>query len=133
MDSGDGKSAVKLARKAVDHWVNKSEKLETRDYPKSFEKRRGVFVTLHTYPDKDLRGCVGFVEPVHHLVHGIIEASVYACQDQRFPPVSKEELKKIIVEVSVMTEPEQLFVKPEDRLEMIKLGKDGLIIVRGAS
>ena len=40
-----------------------------------------------------LRGCIGFIEPVLPLYQAVIQTSVYAaCRDQRFPPVSEEEL-----------------------------------------
>jgi uncharacterized protein (TIGR00296 family) len=131
MNSREGKTAVKIARQAVETWVTTGKHFVTREYPKSFEKKQGVFVTLHTYPEKDLRGCIGFVEPVYHLIQGIVEAAVHACQDPRFPSMTKEELDKIIVEVSVLTEPERLEVPPSERPKSIKKGEDGLIIRKG--
>jgi uncharacterized protein (TIGR00296 family) len=131
MDSRDGKRAVRIARKAIEEWVRNRKKLVTRDYPHSFEEKRGVFVTLHTYPDRGLRGCIGFPEPVHHLINGIIEAAVHACEDPRFPSLSPEELDRIIIEVSVLTKPEPLKVPPAQRPKAIKRGKDGLIIRSG--
>lgn len=131
MKPTDGKAAVRLARQAAELWVTSKQRLEPKRFPKSFDEKRGVFVTLHTYPEKELRGCIGFPEPVYALKKGIVEAAVHACKDPRFPPLDKKELNKVIIEVSVLTEPEMLFEAPEDRVKAVRIGKDGLIIIKG--
>jgi hypothetical protein len=132
MNLEEGKFAVSLARKVIENWVKNREVLEPKDYPKSFERKSGVFTTLHTYPSKDLRGCIGFPEPVFPLIKAIVQSAIEATQDPRFPPLGSEELNKIIVEVSVLTPPELIEVnKPEDYPKKIKIGKDGLIVRKG--
>jgi hypothetical protein len=132
MDIMHGEFAVKLARRALERWTMKGEMLQRPECGREFAAKSGVFTTIYTYPKKELRGCIGFPTPVMPLVDAIIESAVSAAQDPRFPDIRKEELKKIIVEVSVLTKPEKIIVKsPEEYAGQIKIGRDGLIIRRG--
>ena len=122
-----GKKLVKLAREAV-----KTRKI-THDYEKGLDIKRGVFVTIETYPEGDLRGCIGFPEPIYPLGEGVQRAAIAAAyQDPRFPPLTEEEMDKVVFEVSVLTEPELIEVgKHEEYFEKIEKGKDGLILQNG--
>ena len=134
MDEKNGMMAVKIAREAIGLWVRSKEKLDpkAKDYPKIFDDPAGVFVTLHTHPSKELRGCIGFPEPIFPLIKALIEAAVASTQDPRFPPLEEDELDKILVEVSVLTKPDPIKVKdPKDYPKKIRIGKDGLIVRRG--
>lgn len=132
MNTKQGEFAVRLARKAIDEWVGKGERIERPKCDKCFLVKSGVFTTLYTYPGRDLRGCIGFPSPVLPLVDGIIEAAISATQDPRFPSLDKSELDKIIIEVSILTKPEKISVKkPEEYTKKIRIGRDGLIIRRG--
>jgi uncharacterized protein (TIGR00296 family) len=126
----EGKFAVKLAREAIEQYLNSGIKIEPPGNisSKLFEKR-GVFVTLKRYPSMELRGCIGYPEPIMPLVFATIDASISAAtRDPRFYPVRPEELKNLIVEVTVLTPPELLNVPPERLPEEIKVGRDGLIV-----
>jgi uncharacterized protein (TIGR00296 family) len=128
-----GAKLVKLARKSVENFFeNKKLKTEKVSDAKLKEKR-GVFVTIETYPEKNLRGCVGIISKHYELHEGVQRAAVSAAfEDTRFPPLKKEELEKIIFEVSILTEPELIKVKkPDEHFEKIKIGEDGLIIQNG--
>ncbi len=119
----EGKKLVKLARDTIkSSFENKEIKLEESE-------KRGVFVTIHTHKDHQLRGCIGFPEPILPLNEAIIQASKSsAFSDPRFLPLRKEELDKVIIEVSILTLPELVKVeKPEEYLEKIKVSRDGLI------
>jgi len=128
----DGELAVRIARAVVDSHV-KREKPPGFDVPPIFKENSGVFVTLTTYPDDNLRGCIGYPEPVMPLIDAIKDSAVSASsRDPRFPPVKPEELKKIKVEVSLLTPPAEVIVKsPREFVKNIKVGEDGLIIQRG--
>ncbi len=122
-----GKKLVQFARQAV------VAKFEDNAFDiTGFDEPAGVFVTIHTFPDNQLRGCIGFPEPVFALRKALVEAAQAAAfSDPRFPQLEKEELDKIIFEVSVLTEPQLIRAgKPEDYLKEIKVGRDGLIIER---
>ena len=90
-------------------------------------------MTLHTYPGRELRGCIGYPEPVLPLEKALTECAVHACQDSRFSPVQKPELPKIVVEVSILTKSELIECNPREYPKHVKIGKDGLIIRKGWS
>ncbi len=101
----------------------------------AIEEPRGVFVTLHTYPKMELRGCIGFVRPDHRLADAAaLAAKLAGLEDGRFPPVKLSELKNIIFEVSALSVPQA--IKSEDaasRQKAVHIGTDGLIIQYGGA
>ena len=132
MDLKEGRLAVELARKTAEAWASGKDIPKT-ELPKIFQENRGAFVTLHTYPGRELRGCIGYPEPILPLQKAIADCSVHACQDPRFPPVKESELGKIIFEVSVLTKPELIECSPKEYPRHVKIGQDGLIIRKGWS
>jgi hypothetical protein len=127
----EGKLAVKIARGVIEKYV-KNEEITAKDYPESFKEKSGVFVTINTYPKKELRGCIGYPEPVMPLIDAIIDSAKNACHDPRFPELKKDELNSIVVEVSLLTKPELVKTdNTKDYPEKIKIGRDGLIAESG--
>jgi uncharacterized protein (TIGR00296 family) len=127
----DGKRAVEIARAVVERHVRR-ERMPEFDVPAGFREKSGVFVTLTTFPDDDLRGCIGFPEPVEPLIDALVDSAVSAAsRDPRFHSVRPEELDGIKIEVSLLTPPEELV--PEKTMDlpgMILVGEDGLIVQR---
>jgi uncharacterized protein (TIGR00296 family) len=102
------------------------------DLGKSFQGKQGVFVTIHTYPTRELRGCIGIPLPVMPLQEAIIESAQSATRDPRFPPLTHEELASIIIEVTILTPPEIIKVtQPTEYPTHITIGRDGLIVEHG--
>lgn len=112
---------VKIARKAIQ--TRKIEKYQ------KFEQKVGVFVTLDTYPENELRGCIGIVEPIYPLWEGVQRAALSAAySDPRFSPLKEEEINKITVEISILSTPKKVEAKSaEEKLKAIKKG-DGVIL-----
>lgn len=130
----EGAFLVKLARKAVSEYLSSKRVISPpSDVPDKLYEKRGVFVTIESYPSRELRGCIGFPEPVYPLVEATIRASLAsAFEDPRFPPLRFSELKGVVFEVSVLTPPQLVKVsKPAEYPSMIKVGIDGLIVERG--
>ena len=124
--------ALKTARKAIEGWVMEREMLILSEYPDFFKEKRGVFVTIHKGPDKELRGCIGYPEPTKPLIDGLIDAAIQATRDPRFKEVSKAEVDEITIEVSILTKPTLITVtSPEEYPQKIEIGKDGLIAESG--
>ncbi len=128
----DGIFSVKLARNSVKNYFNGIEKIP-ENIPKKFKVDSGAFTTINSYPGKELRGCIGFPEPVMPLYQAIIKSAIYAAtEDPRFPPVRKDELQHIIFEVSLLTPPQKIDVENTDEYpENVIIGQDGLIIRYG--
>ncbi len=126
----DGIFLVKLARKAISTYVSTGKIINPPSNVDEKLLRYGMcFVTLLKYPSNDLRGCIGYTQPIEPLVKNVISAAIAAAtQDPRFPPVNSSELNNIIVEVSVLSIPKELGTKPEERLSAVVIGRDGLIV-----
>jgi len=131
LSKSDGKELVKLARKTVENYF-KNKKLKMKGT--KFKEKRGIFVSIHTFPDHELRGCIGYPYPILALDEAIQRASISAAfQDPRFPPLIQDELKKVVFEVSILTVPKIIEVKnPKDYIKKIVIGKDGLMIEHGS-
>ena len=127
----EGKKAVNYARQIIEEYV------KNKNAPKSnldgvFLKNQGAFVTIHTYPEHDLRGCIGIPLPVMSLREAIAEGACSATHDPRFPPLDIAELDNIIIEVTILTRPQIIEVDdPREYLDNIAIGRDGLIVEQG--
>lgn len=123
-----GKKAVSFARDVIENHV-KNKSTSSIDLNEVFNEKQGAFVTIHTYPDHDLRGCIGIPLPVMPLKEAITEGAKSATRDPRFPPLSENELGNIIIEVTILTKPEVIKVNdPKEYLLEIEIGRDGLIV-----
>lgn len=128
----EGRYLVKLARRTIRNHLEKIGAPSTSPTEKLKEKR-GVFVTLYTFPMKDLRGCIGFPLPIMPLYEATMEAAIAsATKDPRFRPLKLDELKDVVIEVSVLTPPEEVtYGNARELLEKVVIGRDGLIIKSG--
>ena len=127
----EGKKAVSFARDVIEKHVKSGSKPST-DLNGKFLEQQGAFVTIHTYPDHELRGCIGIPLPIMPLKDAIIEGAQSSTRDPRFPPLAESELDNIIVEVTILTKPELIKInQPKEYLSEIKIGRDGLIVEQG--
>ena len=129
ISDGEGAELVRLARRAVETYLRDSAIIRPeRDSP----DMAGVFVTLNYLTrnkEEHLRGCIGFPLPEKKLRQSVVEAAIAAAtEDPRFPPVDRQELDRIIFEVSVLTPPEEIRAKPADYKKEIRIGRDGLVL-----
>lgn len=129
-----GRFVVQTARRAVEEYVLHRNKLAAPPQtPDGLRGKGGVFVTLSTYPEGLLRGCIGHPYPDSLLIEALIDSAISACShDPRFPPVSKDELEAITVEVTVLTPPEIIRVKkPSEYPKQVQVGRHGLMVKKG--
>ncbi|MDD5318103.1 MAG: TIGR00296 family protein [Candidatus ainarchaeum sp.] len=131
----EGAAAVRLARDAIEGYLAGRGKPRPGGLPEPFGEKLGVFVTLRRYPGKELRGCIGFPQPTSPLGNGLVDAAILAAtEDPRFPPVRPEEMGGLLVEVSVLTKPEEVKCgKAGERVKEVRVGRDGLIVEYGGS
>lgn len=122
------KKLINLARDTISAYFENKEVVVSKDIKSEFKEDTGVFVSL--YVRGDLIGCIGFPEPVMPLYKAIIDAAKGAAfEDPRFPPLSREQLKDLKVELSVLTNPEEIVVKDSSEYPSeVEIGKDGLVI-----
>ncbi|WP_456329334.1 TIGR00296 family protein [Archaeoglobus sp.] len=125
----DGERAVKLAREAIETYLEERKILQKR-LDGVFSEKRGVFTTLTKHGN--LRGCIGFPYPVKRLDEAIIESAIAAAvDDPRFEPVRLSEMNEIVVEVTILTPPEKIEAKPKDLPNHVEIGRHGLIVKMG--
>lgn len=132
----EGEFLIHLARNTVKQYLETGKAPKPpKETPKKLFEHCGIFVTISTpmHGEKELRGCIGYPYPTSPLVEAVIDSAVNAStEDPRFEPMSREELNKVVFEVSVLTPPELVQVKnPKEYLTKIKVGEDGLIVERG--
>lgn len=130
LSKSEGKRLVELARQTVEDYLKKGE---FRIKETEFKEKRGVFVSIHTHPDHELRGCIGYSHPIFPLGEATQKAAISAAfKDTRFPSLSIDELDRVIFEVSILTKPELIEVEnPKEYLDKIEIGKDGLMMEYG--
>jgi uncharacterized protein (TIGR00296 family) len=129
----EGQHLVNVARDIVERLFD--DRRPSLDPLIQTNVKAGVFVSIHdcSTGENILRGCVGFPLPRGEFCSSLEEAAIAAAtQDPRFSPISKEELGKLIFEISVLNRPELISVaKPTDYLTMVKIGVDGLMLSWG--
>jgi len=117
---------LKIARETVEMFVREGRAPEYDIKDERLNWLEGAFVTLRK--NKELRGCIGQIEPSSEPLWKVVrEMAVSACsEDNRFHPVSQDELDKLEYEVSVLSRPEKI-----DDWRKIELGKHGVIVRQG--
>jgi AmmeMemoRadiSam system protein A len=94
-----------LARRAVETFVLKRKVVEPElcDASSLLSQRSACFVCIKT-EGRELRGCVGTVEPEHDsLAEEVVDNAIKAAtRDPRFRPVSAEELSLLRYSVDVL-------------------------------
>jgi AmmeMemoRadiSam system protein B/AmmeMemoRadiSam system protein A len=132
-----GATLVTLARQTLaDHFGETAgpeddSNLEARLADQALQARCGTFVTLKI--DNQLRGCIGSLSATSPLVAGVRDNALNAAfHDPRFSPLSKKELNRVHIEVSVLSEPVPLtYTDADDLLSRLRPGIDGVIIKKG--
>jgi AmmeMemoRadiSam system protein A len=123
------KNILGLARRTIEEYLA-SRGLPRPDLAGEFgdavyREKCGAFVSLHM--KGRLRGCIGYIKGVKNIPETVVDmAKAAAFQDPRFPPLSRNELDLVDIEVSILTPME----KVED-VSDIKIGRDGLMITCG--
>ena len=131
---------LSLARGTLEHFFATGKRLVINelDIPassagKSREdlEKRGTFVSLHK--NGELRGCIGHIEPVQEIYKDVIDNALAATfEDTRFLPLEAEELPEIEIEISVLTQPQELkYSSVDDLLAKLVPSRDGVIIRKG--
>jgi len=124
LSAKDHSLLLELARTAITTCSSKT----TKPIPDSLKIPQGVFVTLTE--NKDLRGCIGNIEPGKPLFQAVMDNAISAAyKDPRFDPVSEEEIAHIHIEISILSLPKKLdFADPKDLLA--KLNHDLGVVLK---
>ena len=125
LTADERRELLRLARSAVTEYVARQTVIADPTENPKLLSAKGVFVTLKKRGE--LRGCIGFIEPVAPLSKAVIQAAIYAAtEDPRFPPVGSGELKDLTFELSVLTPPKEI-----TNCALVEVGRHGIVISRG--
>ncbi len=113
-----------IARESIESALEGRSPRLPQEIPPKLREHLGAFVTLEK--QGQLRGCIGTFHAEAPLYKVIFEmARAAAFNDPRFPPLRREELPEVEIEISVLSP--MWRGQPED----VKVGVHGLYIVRG--
>jgi len=128
-----GEFLVRLSRDSIKYYIENLVPLRPpKIIPDDLKKPKGAFCTLLSFPEGELRGCIGTIFPEKSLLETVIEVSASSTQDPRFFPVHPTELERLTVEVTVLSDLEKISVtEARDYLKQIVIGQDGLFIKKG--
>lgn len=122
-----GDQLLSLARAAIGAKIglNAVPQIPAEDW---LRERRATFVTLTL--DGQLRGCIGRLAAERELGVDVVEnARMAAFSDPRFAPLTAEEFRRCVVEVSLLSDAKRLeFADEADLLRQLRPGEDGLIL-----
>ncbi len=132
-----GVALTRLARQTIEAAFNQTA--PEPPLPKELDApelraERGTFVTLTR--NGMLRGCIGNIIPRGSIIESVKRNAINAAfRDFRFPPLTRDELKDIHIEVSILTLPEKLeYSDARDLLSKLRPKVHGVIIEKdGAS
>ncbi len=129
----DKQVLLRLARDAMRHGVlgHSMPVLQMEALSPALRADGASFVTLTI--GGQLRGCIGALEPYQPLAKDVLEHAVAAAlEDPRFPPVTRDEIDQIEIEISRLTFPHNLdYRDPEDLLSRLRPHIDGVILRDG--
>lgn len=122
---------LKLARQTLEHYFDTQKVLKVEVSDEELKEERGTFVTLTK--KGLLRGCIGHIELMQEIYKDVIENALSAAfEDNRFLPLKKEELGDIEIEISVLTQPQELaYTSVDELLNKLQPLRDGVIIEKG--
>jgi AmmeMemoRadiSam system protein A len=111
-----------IARRAVRDGVQGAATPGPISTDPTLQAPAGAFVTITR--EGQLRGCIGYVEPVKPLAEAVAScAASAATADPRFPPVTPEDLPHLRIEISVLSP-----LIPIDDPQGVQVGRHGLFI-----
>ncbi|MBN1825931.1 MAG: AmmeMemoRadiSam system protein A [Candidatus Eisenbacteria bacterium] len=127
IDEKDRRGLLLVARRAIEEALRGGKHKPSVPEAGPLAESRGAFVTL-TRAGR-LRGCIGLVVADRPLVEVVAEmAAAAALHDYRFSPVREEEIPELRIEISALTP-----LEPVRGPEEVRVGRDGLLIRKGAS
>jgi len=120
------KKLLSVARSTIEEYLHTGKILKIdKPQDKQLMESLGVFVTIEK--DHQLRGCIGKIIGQGPLIFTVRDMAIAsATRDARFSPVTKDELKDIEIEVSVLSK-----LKVVKNIDEIELGTHGVIISQG--
>jgi len=116
---------LSLAKNTIVNYVMHNKVLDIDIKDPKLRANRATFVTIKR--GSNLRGCIGSLQPVMPLYRSVIGNAIAASsKDYRFPPMNKEELKDMEIEISILSP-----FEPLRDIKDIEVGRHGLFLTKG--
>ena len=113
---------VLLAKNTIDTYIRNNQVIDIPDNidKELLTKKAGVFVSIHKF--NELRGCIGtIISTKDNIAEEIINNAISAStKDNRFDPITEDELKYLEINVDVLGEYED--VNSKDELDVKRYG-----------
>ncbi len=131
LTENQGSILLRLARQTIERKLGITAANPVSDdelVDPALQVQQGVFVTLKI--NSILRGCIGNLLATESIIDGTRRhAENAAFHDHRFPPLSKKEVKKVTISISVLSKASKLdFDSPEELLEKLATTRSGVIL-----
>lgn len=127
LDAAERRRLLALARQSIDAGL-RGEEIALPDESElgpALWEQGACFVSLHIAGN--LRGCIGSLEAREPLVVNVLRnARNAAVNDYRFAPLTRAELAKVEIEISVLTPNRRI-----DSVEQFEVGRHGIILEKG--
>lgn len=115
---------LRVARRSLEHHFEHGKVGSFETERPRLMRPAGAFVTLHI--EDRLRGCIGTFEASTPLIDTIARMAVTAAtHDPRFPPLTRDELPRVSLDISVLSP--RWLASPDD----VVVGEHGIYIRRG--
>ena len=119
------KRLLEIARKTIQEYVTSGKKLDFSEDDPQLKTISGAFVTIHK--QGELKGCIGNIIGQKPLFETIRDMAIEsATRDPRFEPITKDELKDIEIEISVLSP-----LKKIEDMAGFQLGTHGVLVRKG--
>lgn len=125
LEAQDRAALLKLARYTLQRYLTVGDAPVVRPEEDGLWQKRGAFVTIKR--DGELRGCIGELVGSRPLYLSVQWAALSAAlADDRFPPVTADELARVDIEISVLSP-----LREVRDVSAIQVGVHGLVIAQG--
>jgi hypothetical protein len=119
------RTLIDIAKTTIDCRIAGRSIPEFRVDTEALKEKRGAFVTLKKHGH--LRGCIGYIDAKKPLYKTVEQMAVAAAfNDPRFPPLKRDELNHVTIEISVLSP-----LKEIKDINEIEVGVHGIYIVKG--
>ena len=126
LSDNDRRELLALASHAISEAVRRQRIPDLPPTSQRLAERGGAFVTIRC--DGKLRGCIGRVDTANALAETVAQCAISAAlQDPRFRPLTEEEIPRLELEISVVSELAP--IQPEE----VEVGTHGIVVSRAAT
>lgn len=130
LDTEQRRRLLEIARQSIAAGLatGKALQIDLDSLEQKLQTRAAVFITLTR--NGELRGCIGGLQASEPLAQAVANSAFNAAfRDHRFPVLGTDELDKVSIEISVLSEMEPLVADSrDDLLEVLQPGVDGLLL-----